>query len=324
MQGTYNKYANNSEQVSIVATSLVKKFDQTMVVDNVSFAATKGEVVGFLGPNGAGKSTTMRMLAGFILPTSGNAYINGYSIVDHPKLAKAQLGYLPEGSPLYVDMSVQSFLTFIAKLHNLSGVQLRTSLDEMACLLELTSVWYKKIESLSKGFKRRVGLAAALIHAPSVLILDEPTDGLDPNQKFKVRELIKDLARNKIILISTHLLEEVELVCNRAMLISDGRIISDATPKTLIESSPLHNTIIMTVRNTDAIDISNTLSSVDFIENIEILDNSLAQISVSIRSKQGSLDNLNTLIAKTGWDLQDLYVRRGQLEDVFRTMTKAK
>src|SRR2546428_229650 len=208
----------------IKTEQLTKRYDSLTAVDDVSFQVGPGEVLGFLGPNGAGKTTTMRMLAGFVTPTSGRANICGHDVESEPLKAKAALGYLPEGAPLYGEMTVQRFLEFIADLRSLTGARRAQRLGHVIEHLQLGGVLDQTIETLSKGFRRRVGLAQAIMHDPPVLILDEPTDGLDPNQKHEVRTLINDMASDKIIVISTHILEEVGAVCTRAIIISRGRI----------------------------------------------------------------------------------------------------
>ncbi|BDG72610.1 ABC transporter ATP-binding protein [Roseomonas fluvialis] len=212
---------------------LTKRFGAFTAVDDVSFTVGRGEVVGFLGPNGAGKSTTMKMLAGFVTPTAGTARICGKDVVDHPVAAKRSLGYLPEGAPTYPEMTVSAFLAFCARIRGYRGIELGERVEDAVQLTQLEGVRLQPIETLSKGFKRRVGLAQSLLHDPPVLVLDEPTDGLDPNQKHEVRQLIRRMAPEKAILISTHILEEVEAVCTRAIVIAHGRVLADATPKAL-------------------------------------------------------------------------------------------
>ena len=218
--------------------ALVKRFGAFTAVDGISFAVDRGEVVGFLGPNGAGKSTTMKLIAGFLEPTSGTAAINGHDSQRDAIAARRQLGYLPEGAPLYPDMTVSAFLEFVAAMRGMDSTRARSRLAELVERIELADVWNNRIETLSKGFKRRVGIAQALVHDPDVLILDEPTDGLDPNQKHEVRELIQSIAANKAIVISTHILEEVEAVCTRAIIIARGRLLSDGTPEELMSRTP--------------------------------------------------------------------------------------
>jgi len=214
---------------------LTKRYGRHTVVDNLSFACEPGEVLGFLGPNGAGKSTTMKMVTGFVAPSAGTASICGHDILTDRLAAQRRIGYLPEGAPLYAEMTPQQFLGFVADVRGLSGNYRHDRLDEVIDLLHLAPVLQQSIETLSKGFKRRVGLAQAILHDPDVLILDEPTDGLDPNQKHEVRQLISSMSAEKLIVISTHILEEVDAVCTRAIIIADGRILVDDTPRQLAE-----------------------------------------------------------------------------------------
>jgi ABC-2 type transport system ATP-binding protein len=212
---------------------LVKRFGSKTAVDDLSFEVATGEVLGFLGPNGAGKSTTMKMICGFLAPTVGTAVICGHDVLENPIAAKRSFGYLPEGAPAYPDMTTIGFLDFIAGIRRYNGAERRERVTEAIAKTRLEEVIHQPIETLSKGFKRRVGLAQALLHDPAVLILDERTDGLDPNQKFEVRKLIKAMAATKAIVISTHILEEVDAVCSRAMIIARGRILADDTPEGL-------------------------------------------------------------------------------------------
>jgi len=222
----------------IKTQNLTKNYDGLLAVDDLTFTVEPGEVLGFLGPNGAGKSTTMRMLAGFITPTSGTGSICGHDISAEPLAAKAALGYLPEGAPHYGEMTVGGFLDFIADLRSLDGAHRKTRLDYVIGRLQLEPVIAQTIETLSKGFKRRVGLAQAIVHDPKVLILDEPTDGLDPLQKHEVRTLIGEIAREKTIVISTHILEEVDAVCTRAIIVARGKLVADDTPAGLKGLAP--------------------------------------------------------------------------------------
>ena len=217
---------------------LSKRFGAFTAVDDVSFRVAKGEVLGFLGPNGAGKSTTMKMLAGFVTPSSGTARICGEDVVDSPVAAKRHLGYLPEGAPTYPEMTVEGFLGFTARLRGYRGSEMRDRVAHAMGLTTLEGVRLQPIETLSKGFKRRVGLAQSLLHDPPVLVLDEPTDGLDPNQKREVRKLITQMAPEKAIIISTHLLEEVSAICTRAIIIARGTVLTDATPAELAHRGP--------------------------------------------------------------------------------------
>ena len=214
----------------IEAVELRKEFGNFTAVDNLSFNVKRGEVLGFLGPNGAGKSTTMKMLTGFLPPTSGTAKVCDIDVANNPVAAKSRFGYLPEGAPLYPEMTPSSLLSFIADVRGLRGKEKDQRLEEIAETVQLKDVWRQPTETLSKGFKRRVGFAQAILHDPDVLILDEPTDGLDPNQKKEVRNLVKQMAEEKAIIISTHILEEVDAVCTRALIINNGKLIIDASP----------------------------------------------------------------------------------------------
>lgn len=217
---------------------LGKSYGALLAVDNLSFQIGEGEVLGFLGPNGAGKSTTMKMLTGFLAPTRGSVAICGFDIESQAMEAKKIIGYLPEGAPCYGDMTVKSFLGFIAELRQIPLAQRQHAIDGVIEKIDLASVLNQDIDTLSKGFKRRVGLAQAILHDPKVLILDEPTDGLDPNQKHQVRQLIQNLAKDKIVIISTHILEEVSAVCTRAIIINRGKLVVDDTPAGLAARSP--------------------------------------------------------------------------------------
>jgi len=224
---------NEKQQAEVIVKSLDKRFGPIHAVRNISFSVKKGEVLGFLGPNGAGKSTTMKMITGFLEPTAGTVSVCGYDILEDPISVKEKIGYLPEGAPLYSEMTVKSFLEFIAEVRGYKGERKAQRVEELIQKINLTSVRHQTVETLSKGFKRRVGVAHALFHDPEVLIMDEPTDGLDPNQKFEVRKLIQEMAQEKVIIISTHILEEVDAVCTRAIIIASGKLLFDGTPAEL-------------------------------------------------------------------------------------------
>ena len=228
----------DTEKALIEIEGLTQRFGTFTAVDNVSFAVARGEVLGFLGPNGAGKSTTMRMLAGFMAPTSGTARICGHDVQEDGLAARRVLGFLPEGAPAYPDMSVEGFLRFVARIRGFSGAVARERIEHAVAMTALQGVRLQPIETLSKGFKRRVGLAQTLLHDPPVLVMDEPTDGLDPNQKHEVRMLIREMAPQKAIVISTHLLDVVDAVCTRAIVIARGRVVADATPAELEKMHP--------------------------------------------------------------------------------------
>ena len=230
--------SDSRQDVLIEIEGLTKRFGAFTAVDAVSFTVARGEVLGFLGPNGAGKSTTMRMLAGFMIPTAGTARLMGHDVQTDGVAARRVLGFLPEGAPTYGEMSVTGFLRFCARVRGYAGAELNDRVRNALGLTRLESVRLQPVETLSKGFKRRVGLAQALLHDPPILVLDEPTDGLDPNQKHEVRALIQQMRPEKAIVISTHILEEVDAVCTRAIVIAAGRIVADATPEALRAMHP--------------------------------------------------------------------------------------
>ena len=226
---------------AIKVKSLQKSFGPIDAVRGISFDVSYGEVLGFLGPNGAGKSTTMKMITGFLEPTAGTVEVNGHDVLEDPLAVKQSIGYLPEGAPAYGEMTVKSFLNFIADIRKLTGTNRQKRIDEVVDLINIKNVIDQSIETLSKGYKRRVGLAQAILHDPKILILDEPTDGLDPNQKHEVRNLIQEMSKDKAIIISTHILEEVDAVCSRAIIIAEGDLLFDGTPKELIAKSDQGN-----------------------------------------------------------------------------------
>ena len=229
--------------VLIEVDKLTKSFGPFIAVDNISFSLKRGEVLGFLGPNGAGKTTTMRMITGFLSPTEGSIKVCDNDVAKYPLEIKEKIGYVPEGAPLYGEMTVLNFLKFIADVRKIPKTKKDDAIDSAIKKLGLELVLFQQLETLSKGYKRRVGLSQAILHDPDVLILDEPTDGLDPNQKHEVRKLIKEMASTKAIIISTHILEEVDAVCTRAMIIAKGRMIIDKSPKELLVGSPKGSTL---------------------------------------------------------------------------------
>lgn len=218
---------------------LSKSFGSMRAVNELSFSVPKGQILGFLGPNGAGKSTTMKMLCGFLEPSGGTALIDSYDVLKNPKEVKRKIGYLPESAPSYGEMTVSEFLKFVGEMRGMQGRDLSDACERMKHTCFLSEVWHKPIDNLSKGYRQRVGFAQALIHDPPVLILDEPTDGLDPNQKHEVRQLIKKMGKDKTIILSTHILEEVEAVCERVIIIANGQVVVDATPEDLLKEGPL-------------------------------------------------------------------------------------
>jgi ABC-2 type transport system ATP-binding protein len=300
---------------------LSKRYDSLVAVDDVSFQVAPGEVLGFLGPNGAGKTTTMRMLAGFITPTAGKASICGHDIATEPMAAKASLGYLPEGAPSYGEMSVRSFLEFIADLRHLQGDQRRKRMDYVIGRLQLERVLQQTIETLSKGFRRRVGLAQAIIHDPPVLILDEPTDGLDPNQKHEVRTLINEMAHDKIIVISTHILEEVDAVCSRAIIIARGRIVADDTPQGLEAKSRYYNAVTLQLEKADQLEAARAaVAALPSVAEVEVSVRD-ARLTALPRAGATILPTVSELATRNGLKLKELHLESGRLDEVFRTIT---
>ena len=304
----------------IAVRHLTKRFGPVTAVDNVSFTVARGEVLGFLGPNGAGKSTTMKMITGFLAPTRGTAVIAGHDIVADPIAAKRHIGYLPEGAPAYPDMTPAGFLAFIARIRGFSGKEAEQRIELAVARTQLAGVLDQPIETLSKGFKRRVGLAQALLHDPDVLILDEPTDGLDPNQKHEVRRLISSMPE-KAIVISTHILEEVDAVCTRAIVIAQGRVLADGTPGILAARSRHHNAVRLelAIDGHDATAALLRLPGVETVEPIEDIDGNALMIFA--REGQPIIAEVTDLIRTAGWPVAALRVERGRLDDVFRAIT---
>lgn len=292
---------------------LIRNFGKFVAVDGINFKADLGEVVGFLGPNGAGKSTTMKLITGFLTPTSGEIEINGVNITKNPLAAKRLTGYLPENAPLYGEMTPIQFLTFVCNIKKVTNPILE--IKKIVEITALNNVLSQKIETLSKGFKRRVGLAQALIGDPKLLILDEPTDGLDPNQKYEVRKLINNLAKDKCIIISTHILEEVEAVCTRAIVISSGKIVADSTPELLKNRSKHKGEII--IRSEDLVKHTN-FSDLDKFGEVSI-DNE--KLTIKPKNSEIEFAKLVNYLELNKIKITDLKISGGELDDVFRELT---
>jgi ABC-2 type transport system ATP-binding protein len=302
---------------------LVKRFGSLTAVDHISFSVERGEVVGFLGPNGAGKSTAMKIISGFMEPTSGQAWINGHDSHADPIAARRRLGYLPEGAPAYADMTVGAFLEFVAAMHGMSKPKTNLRLAELVERVDLADVWNQRIEQLSKGFKRRVGIAQALVHDPDALILDEPTDGLDPIQKHEMRNLIRAIAPKKAIIISTHILEEVEAVCTRAIIIDRGRMLVDATPAELLARAPANGTLALALATADpqgAIDILSKHPGVGEVSVIQRV-NGVTRIAVRTSKAHPSVEEFTGLLGRSNIAVTEFYLERATLDDVFRQIT---
>jgi ABC-2 type transport system ATP-binding protein len=307
----------------ITLNGLTKTFGSIAAVSGIDLTVLKGEVLGFLGPNGAGKSTTMKMIAGYFTPTSGRVSICGHDVETDTIAAQANLGYLPEGAPAYGDMTPRQFLTFIAQARGFWGAQAKERVGNAAVMTELVSVMEQPIETLSKGFKRRVGLAQAILHDPPVLVMDEPTDGLDPNQKHSVRKLIRGMAAEKAIIISTHLLEEVDAVCTRAVIIDRGRIVADGTPASLLARSRHHNAVTLTLSRSQVEAAKAALQGLQGIASVEVVSEAdgLATITAYPRGPELIIENVSAVVAANKWDVKELYAEAGRLDDVFRALT---
>ncbi|HCL12243.1 MAG TPA: multidrug ABC transporter ATP-binding protein [Alteromonas sp.] len=279
-----------------------------------------GNIVGFLGPNGAGKSTTMKMLTGFLPPSEGEIFIKERSIDSDAKVIQRDIGYLPEGAPAYGDMTVWQFLHFIADVRRLKGAHRKERLYDVIHRVELGDVLNRPIDNLSKGFKRRVGLAQAILHDPDILILDEPTDGLDPNQKHHVRQLIEELSREKIVIISTHILEEVAAVCNRVMIIADGQLRFDDTPEVLRHRSRYCNAV--SLRLSYAADISG-LAELDGVDEMEI-DRKTGVVTLFPEPGKHIFHAINEYVTQRRLPVDTLTLETGRLDEVFRDITTAE
>lgn len=300
----------------IEINNLTKRYGAFTAVDDLSFQVGQGQVLGFLGPNGAGKSTTMKIVAGFLAPTSGSVSVCGFDVESDPIAAKQCMGYLPEGAPSYGEMTPQTFLEFIADVRGLKGQSKKTSLDDTVQRLNLGEVLHQPIDTLSKGFKRRVGLAQAIVHDPKVLILDEPTDGLDPNQKHEVRQLIEDMSSDKIIVISTHILEEVYAVCDRAIIIARGRILADATPMELEEKSSYHNAV--SIKGGDADVLIPALKAIPQVDNVREEDGTITAFP---QPGLTLYEPVSEMLKAKNLSVESLAVERGRLDEVFRDIT---
>ncbi len=306
----------------ISVSGLVKDFGSFRAVSGITFDVPKGQILGFLGPNGAGKSTTMKMLTCFIEPTSGTASVGGKDILKDSIAVRKQIGYLPESAPSYGEMTVLEFLQFIAEVRGKSPTNARKAADAMRETCDLFSVWDQPIETLSKGYRQRVGFAQALIHDPPVLILDEPTDGLDPNQKHEVRKLIKSMAKDKTIILSTHILEEVDAICERAVIIADGAIVADASPEALRERSRFHNAVTMKIAPSDLEKAQSMLSGIGGIGNIEVLGADRSTIRVFPKKGELIALKISELSKQRSLGIEQLQVEQGRLDEVFRSVTK--
>ena len=317
----------------IQVRNLKKVFGSKVAVDGVSFAVNKGEVLGFLGPNGAGKSTTMRMITGFIPPSEGSVSIGGCDVTEKPIAAKRLFGYLPENAPSYTDMTVHGFLNFAADLRGFSGKAREAAVKRVAQMCFLESVLGQSVETLSKGYKHRVCFAQAIIHDPEVLIMDEPTEGLDPNQKHEIRTLIRQMGENKAIIFSTHILEEVEAACSRAIIIDRGKIVANGTPRELKERSQNAGTVTLSLGDTyggfdpgSAASVRGKIDSLSRVEKTAILNESPLTIRVFPKGNFDAAGEdlavvIGQLVLEQRWPIRELRYEQGRLDEVFRSVT---
>ncbi len=305
----------------ITVEKLTKSFGPKLAVDNISFSVEKGEVLGFLGPNGAGKSTSMRMITGFLAPSSGKVSVCGFDVVEQGLKSRSKLGYLPENAPMYSDMSVFGFLNFCAELRGLFGSAKSKAIDRVVELCFLQPVILQSVDTLSKGYRHRTCLAQAIIHDPEVLILDEPTDGLDPNQKYEVRTLIREMGRRKAIIFSTHILEEVEAACTRAIIIDRGKIVANGRPDELKARAPLAGTIVIGLKGVSWHAIQPELVTLQFLGKSSLIFESASQTMLRLQPNGDLLPEVLALAQRQKWQVEHLNVDEGRLDDVFRSIT---
>ena len=306
----------------IKVQNLTKIFGAKRAVDGISFAVERGEVLGFLGPNGAGKSTTMRMITGFLPPTSGSVAIGGFDMVEHPIPAKKLIGYLPENAPAYTDMTVHGFLDFAAEIRGLRGDAKKSAVHRAVELCFLQSVLHQNVDTLSKGYRHRTCFAQSIIHDPDILILDEPTDGLDPNQKHEIRQLIRRMGEKKAIIFSTHILEEVDAVCSRAVIIDRGAIVANGTPQELRRKSKWAGAVTLRVSGMDAGAVQDKLRQLRSAQSVTMEPNG-SRTSVTVFPRIAGDGDLtrDVLEATNGWQVEELRTEEGRLDEVFRSIT---
>lgn len=306
----------------IKVENLVKVFGTKRAVDGISFAVERGEVLGFLGPNGAGKSTSMRMITGFIAPTEGKVSVGGNDIVEKPIEAKRLIGYLPENAPAYTDMTVHGFLSFSAEIRGLRGDAKKKAVSRAVELCFLENVLHQSVETLSKGYRHRTCFAQSIIHDPDVLILDEPTDGLDPNQKHEIRTLIRKMGEKKAIIFSTHILEEVDAVCSRAVIIDRGRIVANGTPEQLRQKSEWAGAVTLRVVGQSESAIKEKLGQIRSTKRVAIAANGASIKATAFPRTAGDGDFTREVIEATrGWQVEELHTEEGRLDEVFRSIT---
>jgi ABC-2 type transport system ATP-binding protein len=303
--------------------NLAKDFGAKRAVDGISFSVDRGEVLGFLGPNGAGKSTTMRMITGFIPPSAGTVSVGGFDIVEQPIPARRLIGYLPENAPAYTDMTVHGFLNFAAEIRGLRGDAKKKAVARVVEMCFLGAVVHQSVETLSKGYRHRTCFAQSIIHDPDVLVLDEPTDGLDPNQKFEVRQLIRRMGEKKAIIFSTHILEEVDAVCSRAIIIDRGRIVANGTPLELRQKSEWAGAVTLRVSGINAAALNQKLTQLSTVKRTSILEEKATSVTARVFPRANVNGALAHSIAEAaqGWHIEELHTEEGRLDEVFRSIT---
>lgn len=307
--------------MDILVENVTKKYGSQLAVDNISFKVQTGEVLGFLGPNGAGKTTIMKVITCFIAPNEGDIKVGGMSIKDEPEKIKKAIGYLPETNPLYHDMPVLDYLRFVAELYGIKKSKIRDSILEMVRICRLEGEKHKKIGELSKGYRQRVGLAQALIHDPQILILDEPTAGLDPNQIVDIRELIRNIGKKKTVLLSSHILAEVEATCDRILIIHKGKIVADGTSNQLRKQAQGKEILKITIEDGDRNDIYQALQNLDTVGLVDFISVSGNSYEVQSRPELSSRKDIFKLCVDKGWMLTEMTPTETKLEDVFRELT---
>jgi len=301
--------------------NLSKKYGGQTAVDNISFQVNTGEILGFLGPNGAGKSTSMKMITGYIGMGGGDVLLGGLSVKQFRDQIKKHIGYLPENNPLYLDMPVVDYLEFCASLQGVAKGRIKDRIRHMVVVCGLQDEKHKKIGELSKGYRQRVGLAQAMIHDPEILILDEPTTGLDPNQIVEIRKLIRELGKEKTVILSTHILPEVEATCDRILIINKGKIVADGTADTLRRQATGKELLKIRIEDASSRDILNSLQRIDSIEKVIVVDDLLNRFEIETKTGQSSKRHVFNLCVDKGWMLSELIPVETRLEDIFRNLT---
>ena len=307
--------------MDIIVDGLSKTYGPQNAVDGISFEVKTGEILGFLGPNGAGKSTTMKILSCFIAPSAGRVSIGGFSLLENQEDIKKRIGYLPENNPLYLEMPVMEYLDYVAALQSMEKAIIPNRIKEMVRICGLDREKHKKIGELSKGYRQRVGLAQAMIHDPEILILDEPTSGLDPNQIVQIRELIKDLGKEKTVILSTHILPEVEATCDRILIINNGKIVADGTADTLRKQAQGQELLTVRIEGGDSNQVIKELQSIESIAMVDPITKDNLTLTVQSKADVSSARTIFDLCVKNKWYLTQMTPMETRLEDIFRDLT---